>query len=706
MSTEIRKWPGLMTNASAHDIPPGAAVVQDNWMSLIPGKLTVRGGLQAHAFTPILTDLSNDVLGLYTWQTVRGNYVAIHDDQGNVFLGGYGAVNQVNWTLETNVPTAQPSCWCEDRRGKLIRVDGLERGTIYNEEDLWELGITAPGTAPTVGTTADGGDATAGDYVCAIRYLDEEGIPSNITAFTEVAADDNDQFDWTWLEAAEEDRVTTVELYRSTADQQTTLYLVLSQDIDGTKSHTDVISDDTLAENTALPVTWPDGSLASRRFVPPPENMAVVEPFQDRYFYTVPTVMLLAAYSQLTGWEENIVGRYLYREDKLPVEITDSTATNITIDGSSTSVVGLISADASTMVGPPPAERNMIYYSEVDEPESVPTSQNTIIVQENTWDNDWLTGLHAHGAVCWVFKERHTYRMTFVRQPIIDVGLNLFCSRGSVNQNTVAYFEDIAYVMDQMGCWSLTPGGYEPISDPVQNYFRDGTISWTNKIWFFVSVEPNEAVVRFHVQFTGDTGTRPKRALCYSIRRRTWWQESYQEELSTAAHLPLAGVLRTIVGGETGNVLLQSEGVADEGDVAIAATYRSGSFPIPEKDPQRPDRAPDDGKRAIIVTYDPTAASHTLSMQKWFDHGTAGQDSFTDGPLAGATVTPGSPTIGVELKRQRQRPGYGEAPGYFRIPFVVQPRHGLLSHRFVSVQMAVSQATEQVTIHALGLEDI
>ena len=41
----VSKWPGLITSASPYIIPAGAAVEQVNAQSIIPGQISVRGGM-------------------------------------------------------------------------------------------------------------------------------------------------------------------------------------------------------------------------------------------------------------------------------------------------------------------------------------------------------------------------------------------------------------------------------------------------------------------------------------------------------------------------------------------------------------------------------------------------------------------------------------------------------------------------------------
>lgn len=49
----VEKWGGLVTNASPYAIPPGAAVTQVNLQALVPGRVSVRPGLNAVSFASL-----------------------------------------------------------------------------------------------------------------------------------------------------------------------------------------------------------------------------------------------------------------------------------------------------------------------------------------------------------------------------------------------------------------------------------------------------------------------------------------------------------------------------------------------------------------------------------------------------------------------------------------------------------------------------
>jgi hypothetical protein len=218
---------------------------------------------------------------------------------------------------------------------------------------------------------------------------------------------------------------------------------------------------------------------------------------------------------------------------------------------------------------PPEKERNVVYYSEPDEPESVPPI-NKITIQEQSEDEDEIVGLHAFGAYLYILKQRHIYSFSFARQPRID--------RGAFNKNCWAVYEGQAYIMDQSGAYILRLNGdFTPISDPIQNYFRDGTIDFAKAKWFFVSCDYNSSIVRFHVTFAGDNGDRPYRALCYSIRYKTWWTESYPFALSGSAMAIVDNRPQLICGGQAGIIVDMEKQESDMVEEEIRGSVTSST---------------------------------------------------------------------------------------------------------------------------------
>jgi hypothetical protein len=334
------------------------------------------------------------------------------------------------------------------------------------------------------------------------------------------------------------------------------------------------------------------GSPVANRFVPPPDWKHSVAKFQDRTFYGADN---LDGFDEITVTQDSTT--FTYSDIDVNFNIPGNAVGNViwvplASGGWSRHTVESIDTTTTVTVYPPAAEdtvtqghaqrpeeneRNVIYYSEPDEPESVPPT-NIITIQEQSEDEDEIVGLHAFGAYLYILKQRHIYSFSFARQPKIDGQARLITHRGAFNKRCWAVYEGQAYIMDQSGSYILQLNGdFSPISDPIQNYFRDGTVDFEKSKWFFVSCDYNSAVVRFHVSFTGDSGERPRRALCYSIRHKTWWTESYPIALADSAMVEVNKRPQLICGGQADIVIDMERQEADMVDTEIRGTVSSST---------------------------------------------------------------------------------------------------------------------------------
>lgn len=514
---DITQWPGLFTRSDPHDIPFGGAVVQDNFQP-VDGKLRVRPGLQSHTFPTDHPDITStaDVYCMYAWRQAATPYIAILCSNGVVYQADFASSNN-----ESPVNVTRPSNWAHDRLGNLIRVNGKARGSLYNNTDAGgsnyyrNLGMTAPTGAPAATAAGSGGSLTAGTYWCAYRFVDDDGIASALSPVTQITAVDNDAITWSTVDGGNSSREQqNLELYRTASQEASVFYKVKTYDpAQTTLNWSDTASDNTISGYSSLSVLNPDGTLCARRQVVPPTNMDLVCAFQDRVFYAS----------------------------------SDTTVT---------------------------ARRNVILYSEVDEPESVPATQNILVVQDNAGAADWITALGGFGSQLMIFQERHTYLLRYSYSPVVDGAITLWLSRGCINQRCWQKHEDVLYSMDMFGCWKMSGGQYSRISDPIADYWSDATICFTNKLWFFSSLDPVNNVIRWHVQFDGDEDsyTRPTRALCYDIETGAWWTESYPIELSGSVVVEQSGQMRTLIGAENDKILALNEGTSDIISTAVSGT--------------------------------------------------------------------------------------------------------------------------------------
>jgi hypothetical protein len=376
-------------------------------------------------------------------------------------------------------------------------------------------------TPPTVTAVSGGAEAAVvarphmrGKYQCYYRYIDDTPedrggpIPSSLSLVVEADAGEGCQcLTWSFI-GPDGQRQKKIELWRSTSNEATTLYRVTETD---STSFSDDLTDEELRDPdrlhyAAMPIVLPNGELNANRFTPPPSDKAVVVSFQDRFWYGVDT----------SGKEPNTV-----------------------------------------------------YYSEANEPESVPDI-NELIIQQNSRGADRITALVPFGSTMLVMQQRHCFSLTYAQQPVIDAQVFPVGYRGCLNQRCWDIHDGICYVLDQAGVYAVTAeGSIDDLSAPIANLFRND-IDTAHVTWCFVSVDCKQKVVRAFVAFTSDASDGfPTRALCYGIESKTWWMERYPQRISCSTQAQLAsGDYRSLYGAEK-DVYLLSDGYIDDAVGAV-----------------------------------------------------------------------------------------------------------------------------------------
>lgn len=522
-------------------------------------------------------------------------------------------------------------------------------------------------TAPTVTAVSDWSEkpraaslspalraGIQGKYWCAIRYIDDTveakggPIPSSISELTEVEVTDPARsFSWTINTSGVEARVHRVELWRTTADQVTTLYRVA--DISkSTGSYTDSLTDAALSNPdrvgfAAMPIVLPNGQANARRFNPPPQNKSVVAMFQDRAWYAV-----------------DVPGRKF--------------------NGSSDSTVG---------------EPNALYFSEADEPESVPEF-NQLIIQENVKGQDRITALMPFGGGMVVFQERHAYRLSFASQPLIDANISLIGQRGCLNQRCWDVYDNVAYVVDSMGMYMLDGTNAVPLSDSVDTYWTDNVIHFASSKWFFVRVDPVTRIARF---FFSTSAGRPDRALCFHPLTKAWWEERYAQTFAAMECMTTGGRQAMIVGGAAGAFYRFDSGNRDIDSAAqnipIACSYRTGFFPFVNE-----------ASRSVRVLFKPTATDCSLGLALHYNGSATARAAAvrTDRGTGFTTDAAQNATLNLKLTRS----ALGDATGYAVASYVGRmDDKSAGGDRHLSVGISLARPdTEGVTIYGLGIEGI
>lgn len=340
----------------------------------------------------------------------------------------------------------------------------------------------------------------------------------------------------------------------------------------------------TFLEKHKLPILTERGYVFARRFEIPPPHMSVVAEFLDRSWYTVPleysvgTVTTNASRTiEFSGNNaySDFVNRYIAIEGETELlKLSGYTDANTMLveKVTTTSASGLAYA-----IFPDPEEFSKVYWSYTDEPESV-LSTDHVIIQNNTAVADRNTGLVPYGGAMYVTQRHHVYRLTMAYQGILRVTPTLVASRGCINNRCHKQHEGAVYLLDAFGIWSMTSGGgWEPLSPPIQDIFRDGDLDWSKSRWWHCEVDAEEEVIRWFVNFTDSNFTKPNRAICYHLRSKDFWTETFVHEIGGACRVRIAGRTRVLYGGMNEQIYLTNQGTADGTTSAATHTATGGT---------------------------------------------------------------------------------------------------------------------------------
>ena len=432
-----------------------------------------------------------------------------------ILNGGYGYTGSPQLSV-SSIYGQGAILRAETTNGAITKVTILSGGSYSQDPEI--IIATGGGTVVPIARAH-----LRGIYQCCYRWVDDtpadRGGPicSSISPIKEVdCGDGSGSLAWTVPSPpVVQGRVLTLELWRSTANQAYTLYRLPTSAL--TKDDfTDAELTDPDRENfLAMPILLPNGELNATRFGVPMSDKSVACMFQDRLW---------------------------------------------------------IGGDTSGK------EPNTLYYSEVDEPESIP-DVNDLNIQTNVKSHDHITALIPYGGSLGVMQAHHAYRLSYVTQPLIDANVQIAAFRGCLNQRCWDEYEGIVYAMDTDGIYGMDQGGQvTPISEIISDLFA-GRIDFSRSKWFSVVADKNLNVLRVSVRLVDDEpGDYPTRQFCYSFLLKTWWEERYPNALVGGCNLTdSSGYYRTFYGAAGGSVYAVGNGIQDVAiDTIVAVTVTNG----------------------------------------------------------------------------------------------------------------------------------
>ena len=477
--------------------------------------------------------------------------------------------------------------------------------------------------------TAELTSSIKGKYVCALRYIDDTSrtrkgpITSSISDITEIDIPDGvGAIDWSFTHTAVDDRVYAVELWRTTADQASVLFRVatiLKTDSEWTNGYEDDLSDPELIDVKRqgyglLPIILPSGQVNARRQGVPPGNFAVGVVFQDRAWYAVDTA------------------------------------------------------------GDRP---NSLLYSEVDEPESVPAS-NELVVQQNAGTPDQIKALIPLSTDLLIAQDAHLYKLSYVAQPVIDASITLVGYRGILNDRCWTVMGGVAFLADSFGVYAFDGSQEQPVSVVIDNYWRDQIIDLSASDSFHMSSDFATKTIRFYYCRVGET--LPTRALCYCVVTEAWWEETYPQPVTASASTLIRGQYTTVT--SAGGLFLREEGVVDQTGAGVAYRFKTGNMSLTDDKQQ---------SRSVQLVYKPTAEESNLKLRLYYNNADTPRNSVISSDRGDGFVASG--TSESTLNMQLSRSALGDANGLGRAYF--SGRNDTRSaggDRHIAVELAGTQA--------------
>jgi hypothetical protein len=477
-------------------------------------------------------------------------------------------------TLQTGRSVAWPSSSVLLPGGETLRFNGLDQPKRWDGvmSTVENVGVPAA-TSDAVRTSLSGsGGNMWGRYGVGVQFFDDEGLVGNLSSLVMVTAASAQTFHYGNVPTSSDTRVTGRYLWRTTAGQTRVAYLDATINDNATTQTYSLAGNDTdgtLAARTNLSVLAPDGSVNARRYGQPPDDMRVAAYHFDRAFLCCPakyseghaeltsgatgvTIVGGDLTSQMRGRNFHVQG---YNAKSLITAVSPS-GSRLTLN---TAYADTSDKFKNYSIEPEKGERNKNYWTYANEPESWLSSDAVIPEADHTNEEDQV-GMFRFGSFLWLAFPSNIYRWTFTSHPVDGGAIYHTVNRGMLNHRCHAQVPGAVAIMDRQGIYLFNGGTARPISDSIQNYFRD-KIVWERREWFFAVAQPDHDTVRFFICLDGSR--YPRHALAFNYATGRWTKEEYPWQITSATQAPIAGVKRLLLGAEHEQVLLTGDGTLD-----------------------------------------------------------------------------------------------------------------------------------------------
>lgn len=467
-------------------------------------------------------------------------------------------------SLSTTRATDEPSSRVLTARNDVLIFNGLES---VKRDDGIASALETAGIELAVNGSFNGNWGTAGaitgTYYYAFRYIDDEGIPGSLSELQSDAASSNSTISYTNIPLGTDSRVAGRQIFRSTAGQNTELYLDVQINDNSTTSTSSTKSDATLTAvtNPRLRINAPDGLVNARRFGVPPNWMGHACYHSNRVIASGSTAYT-KGHAIVTNGSATVTlvgGTVTAAMDGRKFAVRNSTA-EYTIDSVdtgantltlSTTYAGSTDLFASYMVHYGKEEWRRLRFTYPGEPESWYENDAVDIDADYSAERRVVASFSFNSFV-YVATATRMYRWVFANDPAIG-DFYPTEERGLLNKRAYCYVENSVACMDREGIYLFNGGVANPISNVISDWLRKN-IFWHNARWFHASSLPSEETIKFFVCMDGSR--YPRHSVCFNYRTLRWWWEEYPWPIASSASVPIAVRKEILYGGPQEMILL------------------------------------------------------------------------------------------------------------------------------------------------------
>ena len=277
----------------------------------------------------------------------------------------------------------------------------------------------------------------------------------------------------------------------------------------------------------------------------PPSYKRVVASHQNRLFYGVDYVegsMVTISGDTATGvatdWPNVFDGRTLY--DDTGKALADVDANQQTAALSESTATAQEATRATIRQGGDDSQR--VYHSALTAIEALPESvhpNQSFLISRSDRDGDMSGQFVFDGQQYVTFQSaiyRYSYNVDPASAPDGDGRMQLIVPRGTCNNRTVAFTDDLAFCVDREGAYLFDGDTLESVSGPIKPMFSGRgslRINWKHQDNFHAAYFSTERTVRLFV--TLDGGPYPNHALCWNVDQRYWWIEKFAYPIVSSA---------------------------------------------------------------------------------------------------------------------------------------------------------------------------